>query len=80
MMGRPLPVVDPPASQGPEGEGWTRRFMAAGDRLGEASRLYSQLGFEIRLERPGAEDLRVECGDCRLALEQFRIIYTRRPP
>ena len=79
-MGRPLPVVDPSASEGPEAEGWTRRFMAAGDRLVEAVRLYGERGFEVRLERPGAEDLREECSDCRLALEQFRIIYTRRPP
>lgn len=83
-MGRPLPVVDPlrpPASQqGPEMEGWTRRFMAAGDRLAESVRLYRELGFEVRLERPGPADLGEECGDCRLALDLFRIIYSRRAP
>lgn len=53
--------------------------MALGDRLAETVQLYRELGFDVRLERPGAEDLREECSDCRLALELFRIIYTRRP-
>ena len=79
MTRRPLPVLDRPSPAGPEVEGWTRRFMAAGDRLAEANRLYQELGFQIRLEAPGATDLRKECSECRLALEQFRVIYTRRP-
>lgn len=78
MIRRSLPVLDRPAATGPEAEGWTRRFLAASDRLREATRLYQDLGFDIRLERPGPEDLREECGDCRLAMDQFRIIYTRR--
>ena len=77
-MGRLLPVVNLSPPPGLEAEGWTRRFMAAGDRLAESVRLYQELGFEVRLEPPGPADLREECGDCRLALMLFRIIYSRR--
>ena len=31
-------------------EGWTRRFTALGRRLNELAELYSELGFEVRLE------------------------------
>lgn len=79
MTRRPLPVLDRPATKGLEADGWTRRFVAVGDRLNEAIRLYGELGFQIRLEPPGPMELRSECGECRLALEQFRVIYTRRP-
>ena len=54
--------------------------MAVGSRLDEAVALYRQLGFVVRLELPSAEDLREECSDCRLALELYRILYTRRTP
>ena len=82
-MSRALPVLeyDAPVAAtepGPEAEGWTRRFVAGGERLVEATRLYRELQFEVRLEKPGPEDLREECGDCRLALQQYRIVYTRR--
>lgn len=59
--------------------GWERRFVAVGPRLDEAATLYRSLGYEVRLERLGAEDMREECGDCRLALELFRTLYVRRP-
>ena len=59
---------------------WERRFMAVWPRLEEAAALYEDLGYEVRLEHPGAEDLRAECGGCRLALELFRVLYTRRSP
>jgi hypothetical protein len=80
-MARPLPVLDaPPADAHAElvAAGWTRRFMAAGSRVAESAQLYQSLGFEVRLEPPGAEDLREECGDCRLALATFKVLYTRR--
>jgi hypothetical protein len=59
--------------------GWERRFMAAGPRVEESVALYRALGFDVRLARPGAAELREECGDCRMALELFRVLYTRRP-
>jgi hypothetical protein len=83
-MSRSLPVLDRAATVGPvvgpEAEGWTRRFVAMGERLAEATELYRELGFEVRLERPGAEELREECGDCRLVLDRSHIVYTRRLP
>lgn len=59
--------------------GWTRRFVAGPPRLDEAVALYRSLGLEVRLERPEPVELAEACGDCRLALELFRILYTRRP-
>ncbi len=59
--------------------GWERRFMAAGPRIEESVALYRALGYEVRLARPSAVELREECGDCRMALELFRVLYTRRP-
>ena len=84
-MARDLPVLDAaPAAPPPDAHkelvanGWTRRFMAAGPRAAESALLYESLGFEVHLEPPGLEDLREECGDCRLALATFRVLYTRR--
>lgn len=61
-------------------EGWTRRFTALGRRLNEAAELYSELGYEVRLEpvdldeeeTMGAEG----CKDCFVTM-QARTIYTR---
>ena len=61
-------------------EGWTRRFTALGRRLNEAAELYSELGFEVRLEpvdlykeeTMGADS----CKDCFVTM-QARTIYTR---
>ena len=61
-------------------EGWTRRFTAMGRRLNEAVELYSQLGFDVRMEpvdldeeeTAGAES----CKDCFVTM-QARTIYTR---
>ncbi len=61
-------------------EGWTRRFTALGRRLNEAAELYSELGYEVRLEpvnldeedTSGAEG----CKDCFVTM-QARTIYTR---
>jgi hypothetical protein len=63
-----------------EQEGWERRFMVAGERIEETAELYRRLGYAVRLEHPSAEELREECGDCRLALAFFRVVYTRRAP
>lgn len=58
--------------------GWRRRFVAAPPRLGEAVELYEATGHEVRLERPGRDELSDACGGCAAALELFRVIYTRR--
>lgn len=58
--------------------GWVRRFVAAPPRLREAVELYESTGHEVRLERPGPDELSDACGGCAAAVELFRIIYTRR--
>lgn len=59
-------------------EGWTRRFMANGDRLEEYVNLYQSLGYEVRAESVGPDEIGPECADCRLVLcRQFVTIYTR---
>ncbi len=61
-------------------EGWTRRFTALGRRLNEVAELYSELGFEVRLEPvdPAQEETMSaeSCKDCFVTL-QARTIYTR---
>jgi hypothetical protein len=61
-------------------EGWTRRFTALGRRLTEVAELYSELGFEVRLEPVDMDQEDVmsaeSCKDCFVAM-QARTIYTR---
>ena len=74
------PAAVPPAAAHADlvAGGWTRRFMAAGERAAESALLYESLGYEVHLEPPDLTDLREECGDCRLALATFKVLYTRR--
>jgi len=80
-MGRPLPLFDPAANRDEvlARDGWERRFVAVGSRLDEATALYEQLGFAVRLEPPTEADLREECSDCYAELQKYRVVYTRRP-
>ena len=61
-------------------EGWSRRFTALGRRLNEVAELYSELGFEVRLESVDLdqeETMSAEsCRDCFVTM-QARTIYTR---
>lgn len=59
-------------------EGWIRRFVGGPPRLLEVREVYEMLGHEVRLETLSPDELAEECGDCRLALELFRVVYTRR--
>ena len=59
-------------------EGWIRRFVGGPPRLLEVREVYEMLGHEVRLETLSPEELAKECGDCRLALELFRVVFTRR--
>jgi hypothetical protein len=59
-------------------DGWIRRFVGGPPRLLEIREVYETLGHEVRLETLSPEELAEECGDCRLALELFRVVYTRR--
>jgi hypothetical protein len=61
-------------------EGWTRRFTALGRRLNEVVELYTELGYEVRLEPVNLdeeESMSSECcKDCFVTV-QARTIYTR---
>jgi hypothetical protein len=61
-------------------EGWTRRFTALGRRLNELAELYSELGFEVRLESVDLDQKEImsaeSCIDCFVTM-QARTIYTR---
>ncbi|HXZ04970.1 MAG TPA: hypothetical protein VEH81_09055 [Ktedonobacteraceae bacterium] len=60
--------------------GWTRRFTALGRRINEVAELYSELGFEVRLEPVDLDQEETmsaaSCKDCFVTL-QARTIYTR---
>ena len=61
--------------------GWTRRFVAFGKRLEEATHLYEQLGYEVRLESASPANAETAgadaCQSC-LALSFAKVIYTRQ--
>jgi len=61
-------------------EDWTRRFTALGRRLNELAELYSELGFEVRLESVDLDQEEImsaeNCRDCFVTM-QARTIYTR---
>jgi hypothetical protein len=76
---RPWTAEPPTEAAALAAAGWVRRFMATGPRVEESVALYQALGYDVRLVRPSAAELREECGECRLALELFRVLYTRRP-
>lgn len=57
--------------------GWRRRFVGGGPRLEEIVALYESLDQEVLLDSLTPEELAEECGDCSLALQLFRVIYTR---
>jgi hypothetical protein len=59
-------------------EGWSRRFVGGPPRLQEQVELYRSLGMEVRTEPVPPEDLGAGCQGCALALQLFRIVYTRR--
>ena len=57
---------------------WQRRFVAGPPELQDLTALYAALGYEVRAGPISEEDLRRECGGCKLAMGLFRVIYTRR--
>ena len=59
-------------------EGWERRFIGAPPRLGEAVELYESLGLEVLSDPVTDKELADECAGCTLALNLFRVLYTRR--
>ncbi|MEM3043600.1 MAG: hypothetical protein QXD84_08690 [Thermoplasmata archaeon] len=58
-------------------EGWVRRSTYDEPRLSEMVEMYRELGLEVRLEEPEAEEL---CEAClRGAKGSLKTIYTREP-
>ena len=67
--------------------GWTRQFEACEPRLGEAVRLYEEMGFAVRLEPldfSKADENSDDCKSCRACFkgqeENYRIIFTKKTP
>jgi len=60
------------------GEGWERRFIGSPPRLGEAVELYESLGLEVLADPVTEDELSDECAGCAMALNLFRVLYTRR--
>ncbi len=74
-----LPTLDFPADPKLVAEGWERRFMADQARVDEATRTYTELGFEVRTEIIQPTELHDVCGAYRLATcHAYVTIYTRK--
>ncbi len=74
------PEIEFPADPTLVAEGWQRRFMADPARIEESTRLYAELGFDVRAEAIDPDELSELCGDCRLATcRAYVTIYTRKP-
>lgn len=74
------PDIEFPADPKLVAEGWQRRFMADPARVEESTRLYTDLGFEVRAKAIDPTELSELCGDCRLATcKAYVTIYTRKP-
>jgi len=58
--------------------GWSRRFSGPVNRMQDSIDLYESLGMEVLLDDLSANELADECGDCRLAVTFFKVLYTRR--
>ncbi len=61
-----------------QADGWERRFVVDQDRARETADLYSQLGFEVRIEAVKPSELESKCQDCQaVAYFRFKTVYTR---
>lgn len=59
-------------------QGWERRFIADARMTRDALETYSELGYEVRLEPIDVEGLKDECTGCKVLLEKFSVVYTRK--
>ncbi len=74
-----IPDFDLPPDPELLAQGWERRFMADSMRAEETTRLYEELGFEVRKEPVIASELSDVCSDCGLvACKTYMTIYTRK--
>ncbi len=58
-------------------EGWVRRFTGAPPRLTEIRELYERTGQEVLFDDVLPGELEAECAGCTLALNLFKVVYTR---
>jgi len=73
------PDLDFPPDPRLVAQGWERRFMADSARTAEATRLYTELGFEVHIAPIKSTELSTACGDCRLATcHTYVTVYTRK--
>ena len=78
-MNNPMPAESPSREDELLQQGWTKRFLASGSRLKEATELYESMGLEVHLEPVRAEDL--ACSECHpqqpsATVEGWYVIYT----
>ncbi len=59
-------------------QGWQRRFIGDARMAKESAETYQDLGFEVRLEPIDADNLKDECGGCKIAFQAFKAVYTRK--
>ncbi|MDH3943645.1 MAG: hypothetical protein OEV06_06100 [Anaerolineae bacterium] len=60
-------------------QGWERRYTADPLRADEAIQLYSELGYEVRIETVKPEEFTDACQACGLtACHTYSTIYTRK--
>jgi hypothetical protein len=79
-MNNPMPAESPSREDELLQQGWTKRFLAGGSRLKEATESYESMGLEVHLEPARAEDL--ACSECHpqqpsTTIEGWYVIYTR---
>ncbi len=87
-MSHPLHILDNDASDQSgcvcqdearlRSEGWERRYLADPRAAREAEENYTALGYEVLLVAPDPESLREECSGCKVVMEQYRVVFTRR--
>lgn len=79
LADHPLSAVDLQRDAVLIAQGWERRFTIDVERIAEVAALYSQLGFEVRVEPLQSNQVMNGCQTCHsTAAEQFKTIYTRK--
>lgn len=67
---------------GPDADGWVRRYLADPKRADEARVMYESIGFEVEFRTPDPRDVREmseDCGECREQVcISYVVVHTRR--
>ncbi|KAA3601501.1 MAG: hypothetical protein DWQ06_07730 [Calditrichaeota bacterium] len=59
-------------------KGWKKRYIADPRMAREAKDNYETLGYEVHFEPFDSENVEEECQGCRMVLEKFVTVYTRK--